>query len=64
MTHQWTEYAVKLRAGVVAAAASEVEAIGYPHGWPMARSVTSTSVDRTGDAVVDIGPWIPLRGAA
>jgi hypothetical protein len=58
----WTEYGVILAAGVVAAAASADVAWDYPHGWPACRRISSTPCGQTGDAVVEVGPWVPLRG--
>ena len=59
MNTAWTEWGVELKVGVVTPAACERFARDYAHGWPVARTVSSTPVDKTGWAVVDIGPWRP-----
>lgn len=60
-TTNWTEYGVLLAIGVVAPAACASFAKDYPHGWPVVRTVSSTAVDHSGAAVVEIGPWVTVR---
>jgi hypothetical protein len=58
-----TEYGVLLPGGTIAPAASAAVAVDYPHGWPVCHRIASTPCGRGGDAVVEIGPWIALRGS-
>lgn len=64
MSNTWSEYGVLLKGGFIARAASEAVAVAYPHGWPVVRVITSTPVRKSGEAVMEVGCWMPLRAAA